>query len=336
MRFHSFGEFGAHLFESGERFVGFDGARRFDTSLRRRNDFRFHDAEEFVGGSAAEFGLLRALVVTGCAHVLEDKGAFRMDGHQALARRAVVFIHAENGAPEEFEIVFGEAGLLGQEGADEAAAHEQAIRNQGFAAHGAELVLGLFIFPLLVLFAGKVAFASRVGHARNGGVERENGINGLGERDLNGAANLSGVRARAHDGAERAHVEKGPAHEIARQADILLFRPATFFILAFLALFPFLFFDMHLADGFFMSERDVLVQVAGVFDEDRVGGGVSTSDLDVIADAALDGDIRNEAAHGLRINARRVSRIGIAIGIPVHAVEQEDELIAVRDGNGTH
>ena len=41
----------------------------------------------------------------------------------------------------------------------------------------------------------------------------------------------------------------------------------------------------------------------------------------MVANFPLDGDVRNQTLHGLRIEARRVAGIGIAVGVTVRAVE---------------
>ena len=53
--------------------------------------------------------------------------------------------------------------------------------------------------------------------------------------------------------------------------------------------------------------------------------------LDVVADLALEADVGDEAEIGFRIEARHVARIGVAVGIAVGDIEQQDEIVAIGD-----
>ena len=80
-----------------------------------------------------------------------------------------------------------------------------------------------------------------------------------------------------------------------------------------------------------MGAGDGAVEVGGVLHEDGVGHLVVAGDLDVVADAALDRHIRDQTQHGLRIQARSVAGVRVAIGVAVLAIEEEEELVAVAD-----
>jgi hypothetical protein len=60
-------------------------------------------------------------------------------------------------------------------------------------------------------------------------------------------------------------------------------------------------------------------------------------DLDEIANFALEADIADQAMTGFRVHSRHISSVGVAVGIPVHYVEEQDELMAAGQGGGiTH
>ena len=50
---------------------------------------------------------------------------------------------------------------------------------------------------------------------------------------------------------------------------------------------------------------------------------------DVIPDFALDRHVRHEALIGFGIHPWKVSRIGVAVGIAVRHVEEQNEIVAV-------
>jgi len=52
----------------------------------------------------------------------------------------------------------------------------------------------------------------------------------------------------------------------------------------------------------------------------------------VVADFALQADVGDQSLVGFRVDARQVAGVGIAVGVAVSHVEEEDEIIAVFDG----
>ena len=69
-----------------------------------------------------------------------------------------------------------------------------------------------------------------------------------------------------------------------------------------------------------------------MLDEDGVGHFIAAGDLHVVADAAFEGDVGDEAAHVLGIDARGIAGIRVAVGVAVLAVEKEKEFVAIPDG----
>ena len=53
--------------------------------------------------------------------------------------------------------------------------------------------------------------------------------------------------------------------------------------------------------------------------------------LDVVADLALEADVGHEAEIRLRVDARHVPCIGVAVGIAAGDIEQQDEIVAIGD-----
>jgi hypothetical protein len=51
--------------------------------------------------------------------------------------------------------------------------------------------------------------------------------------------------------------------------------------------------------------------------------------LDKIPDLALEADVGNESLAGFGIDTREVARVGIAVGVGILNVEEEDEVVAV-------
>lgn len=61
------------------------------------------------------------------------------------------------------------------------------------------------------------------------------------------------------------------------------------------------------------------VQQSGLLYEEVHAGLSGEGGLDVVADAALGGYIRDEALHGLGVDAGRVAHVGVAVGVGVGA-----------------
>ena len=68
-------------------------------------------------------------------------------------------------------------------------------------------------------------------------------------------------------------------------------------------------------------------QVAAVFDENLVAAVVSAGGIDPIADFALQTHVGDDALHRLGIDPRKVAGVGVAVGIAIGNVEQEDEIM---------
>ena len=64
---------------------------------------------------------------------------------------------------------------------------------------------------------------------------------------------------------------------------------------------------------------------------DVVAWCVAACHGDVVADLALDRDVRDQAVPRLGVHARHVAGIGIAVRITVVDVEKEDEVVPVGD-----
>ena len=54
--------------------------------------------------------------------------------------------------------------------------------------------------------------------------------------------------------------------------------------------------------------------------------------VDIVADLALEADVGDEPLACLRVEARHVAGIGVAVGVAVLDVEQDDEIVAAVDG----
>lgn len=211
------------------------------------------------------------------------------------------------GGEKKFEVVIGEAGLFGEEGVNETLSLVEAVGDGEFSAHGA------FFFDVFF-------FCDR--RACDGVFAGDDGINGAGERNLDGASDLAAVDVRGHDRTKGPDIVEVLAH------------PSFGFLLGVhLWLFHLLFGDFIFSDfsvgtkgfvGFF-----VLVVVDGEFFEvDIVICGLR----DEIANFAFDADIGDEALASFRVNAGEVACIGIAVGVGVLGVEEEEEVVSVIHG----
>ena len=53
--------------------------------------------------------------------------------------------------------------------------------------------------------------------------------------------------------------------------------------------------------------------------------------LHIVADLALEADIGHDAVAGLGVDARHVARIGVAVGIAVLTVKQDNKFVTILD-----
>ena len=114
--------------------------------------------------------------------------------HFATGGGTVVFEHREQGLEEEREIGVGESGFLGECGGDVAFGGIESVGDNVLVAHGA-LLLGVF-------FLGDSAAGDR-------DFKRRDGVEGLAEGELHGAAHLAEGRAFEHAVTGRDNATKG-------------------------------------------------------------------------------------------------------------------------------
>jgi hypothetical protein len=201
------------------------------------------------------------------------------------------------GGEEEFEIVVIESSLLGEERVHEALDFVEAVGDRKFAAHGA-----LFLDIFLIGYRG----------AGNGVFAGNNRIDGTGEGDLHGATDLTAIYLGGHDGAEGADVVVGLAH------------PRRCFVFD----FGFHGFGRCFANGFVSSF--VLEVVDGTFGEiDPLAVLVFAGQCDEVADLAFEADVGDEALAGFNVDAWEIAGIGVAVGVCVLGVEEEEEVVTV-------
>lgn len=74
------------------------------------------------------------------------------------------------------------------------------------------------------------------------------------------------------------------------------------------------------------------VQWYAVFDVDAVAFFTLFCHFNIIADLALEANVRHKAIAGLGVDARHIARIGITVRIAVFHVEQHHKFITVLDG----
>src|SRR5699024_1114647 len=77
------------------------------------------------------------------------------------------------------------------------------------------------------------------------------------------------------------------------------------------------------------------VQVRGLLDNDVHARLSGVGHLDVIADAALGSYIGDEPLHSLRVQARGIAHIGVAVGVGIGAGNVVHKFITVLDGHVT-
>ena len=124
-------------------------------------------------------------------------------GHLAAGGAVVVLEHIQDGSPQKFQIILGEAGgLPGEVGRDIALGAVEGVRHDVLAAHLSTLLLGIGL--------------GGDGHAGDGDFLRDDGVHRPGKAQLDGAAHLTAVQRTldegGHDGTEGADVEVVLAH----------------------------------------------------------------------------------------------------------------------------
>ena len=60
-------------------------------------------------------------------------------------------------------------------------------------------------------------------------------------------------------------------------------------------------------------------------------GGVLLQRLHIVADLALQADVGHQTVAGLGVDAGHIAGIGVAVGVAVLHIEQNDEIVAVLD-----
>ena len=165
----------------------------------------------------------------------------------------------------------------------------------------------------------------RDGDARDRDLLRDDRIHGAGKAQLHRPAHLPAVERalnkRGHDRAERADVEEVMAHPVTKLAvDV----GRAFFGGLQIAV------DPERSNGFVVAA----VERHAVFDVNAVAGGILLERFDIIADLPLEADVCHEAVAGLGVDAGHIAGVGVAIGVAVFDVEQDDKIIAVSDGFG--
>jgi hypothetical protein len=64
-------------------------------------------------------------------------------------------------------------------------------------------------------------------------------------------------------------------------------------------------------------------------DKDAISGRSFLCEEHEVPDFSLQADVRDKTVHVLRVDAWRIGGIGISIGIPVLAVEEVNEVVAM-------
>lgn len=86
--------------------------------------------------------------------------------------------------------------------------------------------------------------------------------------------------------------------------------------------------DAQRADGLGIAA----VEGNAVLDVDAVAFFVLFQGLDIVADLPLEADVGHQTVARLGVDAGHIACIGVAVGVAVLDVEQDDEIIAVLDG----
>ena len=223
----------------------------------------------------------------------------------------VVFKHVQNSRPQEFEVLFRKAGRLAREIRRHIALRAvEAVRHDEFAAH-----FGVLLFRVRL---------GRDGDARDGHLLRQNGVDASGKAELHRPTHLTAVERTLgkgrHHRAERADIVEIGTHEV-----------ANFFIQMLVLFLGFLQLIGVCADvgaGLFIAR----VQRYAVFDVDMIMICILFCHFNIIADLALEANVRHKAIAGFGVDARHIARIGITVRIAVFHVEQHHKFITVLDG----
>jgi len=216
-------------------------------------------------------------------------------GHGTPRSRAIVIEHHGERLPKQFQVVSRETGFLREVGRDEAMAAIETVRDKVFPAH--RLIGRVGIFRL------------SNGHARDGQIKRQNRIDATRETELHGPTDLAGVRAGGHDGSEGTNVVELLAHLRASVADLVA---GCGFLLT-----------VHIVTESGMSLLNGFVEHGTLLDEDLLAFQER-----VVADFSLEANIGDKSVHVLRIDARSVGGVRIAVGVAVFAVEEINEVVA--------
>jgi hypothetical protein len=151
-------------------------------------------------------------------------------------------------------------------------------------------------------------------HAGDGMLTRENTVFASCKTKLYRAAHLACIFASAHNGPKGADIKIVFTHP--------LFGRFGFVRTLFLGFYEFLlmgFVNQVIEDGLFLDENLHL-------------GVLPLRHLDEIPNFTFQANIGHKAIAGLGINTRKVSRVGVAVGVAVFYIEQQYKLITVLDG----
>ena len=187
--------------------------------------------------------------------------------------------------------------------ADETVAAIKAVGDEIFATH--------FTFLLI-----------RVRYASDAQIKRENGVNAARKRDLNRPSYLPGVRTSGHNGPKSADI-------VVTRTELLLNR-ANIFLRA-----PFRLIGVPLAIGLLVVwQVRFLAGVGDPWIEWRLGldknvPTIASNGKHEVPDLALQAHVGDEAVHVLRVNARGVGGIGVAVRVAVFAVVEINEVVTM-------
>jgi len=133
---------------------------------------------------------------------------------------------------------------------------------------------------------------------------------------------LTTVDASRHYRAEGADIEEVGAHPIGQLARLGLLPRQVRIIVRLGRLNP----------GLLPRFKMALVQDSPFDHVDAVANIAVMHGLDIVADLALDRDVRNQSLVGLRIEPWQVAGIGVTVRVAVGHVEEENEIVTVLQG----
>lgn len=239
------------------------------------------------------------------------------DGHSAACGGGVVDEHHFEGIPEDVEVFLGEAGARSETRHDEAVGLVESVRDGVLATHGA------FFFLILRV---------RDGHAGDGVALGINRVNRAGEGELDRSANLSARQLSSRkDCTKGSHIEEGLAHQ-SRTFNLFVDRLLCVFIFLLcsgwrlFAVFYFLVLQV------FTDLLDDFIEDSFFTDEDVIARFTGLGKLDAVTDFALEANVRDKALVGVRVKTGEVAGIGVAVGVTIEDIEEEDEVVTVLDG----